>query len=101
MIDSKVLLQNPLIGKDIKLSMLDVTVTYGMVLVIPEIYENSTVETVEILVSLQDRSLFYVGQEAFIKTADDLWLKFKIEKFLFDPPLYAKIVGEFISWVTV
>lgn len=101
MINSKVLLQNPVVGSEIKLLLSEAVLTYGKALVVPELYENSTIEEVELLVSLQDRAMFYPEQEAFIKMADNLWLKFKIEKLTLDPPLYVKITGEALSWVTV
>ena len=101
MIDSKLLLQNPLIGQEIKFALAEAVVTYGKTALVPESYENSTLEYVELLVSLQDKDMFYAGQEVFIKMFASLWLKLKIIKINLDPPLYAKIEGDFMSWVTV
>lgn len=101
MIDSKALLKNPLMGQEIRLDLVEEVLTYGKCILVPEDFERSQVTFYEVLVSLQDKDMFFVGMEFYIKVDDNLFAKGRVAEISLDPPLYVKIEATFLSWKTI
>ena len=101
MIDSKALLTNPLIGQELRLDLAEEVLTYGKCILVPEDFERSQVTSYEVLVSLQDKDMFFTGMEFYIKVGDTLYAKSRVAEIQLDPPLYVKLEAVFLSWKTV